>query len=391
MATARRVYLDHSATTPVRPEAVAALERVLSVEFGNPSSPHAMGLEAERRVREAREALAAVLGVDPDEILFTSGGTEANNLALRGAARAHTRHGRHLVTTAVEHSSVLETMRDLEREGFALTVVPVDGHGRVRAEDVLSAVRDDTVLVSVMYVNNEVGAVQPVAEIGRELARRRGGGRVPLVHVDAVQALGKLPVEPRRLGADLLTVSGHKVHGPKGVGALYVRRGVALRPLLAGGDQQGGLRPGTENVPGIVAFGVAARLAARELEETRARLEGLRRRLLEGLRGAVPDARVNSPEDGAPHILSVAIPGVRGETLVHALAERGVMVSTGSACHSRRAVVSHVLQAMGLERRLAEGTIRVSMGRDTTAEDVDRFLDALREAVAELRAVTARC
>lgn len=387
----RRVYLDNSATTRVRPEVVAAMERVLREEFGNPSSLHAMGLEAERRVEEAREAVAEALGVDPAEILFTSGGTEANNLALRGAARAHAREGRHIVTTAVEHSSVLETARDLAREGFELTVVPVDGHGRVRTEDVVAALRPDTVLVSVMLVNNEVGTVQPVAEIGRAIARRRGRGRVPLLHVDAVQAFGKLPVQPRQLGADLVTLSGHKIHGPKGAGALYVRRGVRLQPLLTGGDQQGGLRPGTENVPGIVGFGVAARLAAREREDTLARLRALRSRLLAGLGAAVPGALVNSPEDAAPHILNVSFPGVRGEVLVHALAERGVYVSTGSACHSRRPVISHVLAAMGLARERAEGAIRISLSRDTTGADVDALIEALREIVPSLRAVVARC
>lgn len=386
----RRIYLDNSATTRVRPEAVAAFERAAADEFGNPSSLHALGVEAEARLREAREALAAALRVEPAEIVFTSGGTEANNLALRGAARAHARAGRHLILSAVEHSSVLETARDLERDGFELTVVGVDAAGRVDPAAVEAALRPDTVLVSVMMVNNEVGTIQPVEPIGRLVARRRGTGRVPLFHVDAVQAFGKLPVEPRRIGADLLTVSGHKIHAPKGVGALYVRRGVLLRPLLTGGDQEGGQRAGTENVPGIAAFGVAARLAHEEREATWAHLTALRRRLLDGLQALDVEVAVNSPPDAAPHIVNVSFPGVRGEVLVHALAERGIFVSTGSACHSRRPVISHVLEAMRLDRRRAEGAVRISTSRDTRGEDIDALLAALRDVVPSLLAVGAR-
>ena len=391
----REVYLDNSATTRVEPEVVEAMSHAAAVAYGNPSSPHRKGLDAERLVREARAAVARALGgVDDRTVLFTSGGTEANNLAVFGTARAAGRAGRHVVTTAVEHSSVLEACLALKHEGFDVTVLPVDAEGRVRLEELEAALRDDTVLVSVMHVNNEVGTVQPVAEIAELIRRRRRGGRYPVLHVDAVQSLGKLPLRPLDWGVDLMTVSAHKIHGPKGVGALYVAEGVRLAPLLYGGDQQGGLRPGTENVPGIAGFGKAVELTLAAMADGAVqRMAALRVRLLDGLRSGFADARVNGPtepERAAPHILNVGFADVRGEVLVHALAERGIYVSTGSACHSRRGVVSHVIRALGVPERYAQGTLRISLSRHTTPEDIDRLLEALAETVPLLASFAGR-
>lgn len=392
----REVYLDNSATTRVEPEVVEAMSHAAATAYGNPSSPHRKGLEAERLVREARRAAARALGdVDERTILFTSGGTEANNLAVFGGARAAGRRGRHVVTTAVEHSSVLEACLALRREGFEATVLPVDGEGRVRIADLEAALRDDTVLVSVHHVNNEVGTVQPVAEIAEIIRRRRRDGQYPLLHVDAVQSLGKLPLRPLEWGVDLMTVSAHKIHGPKGAGALYMAEGVRLTPLLYGGDQQGGLRPGTENVPGIAGFGKALELTLAAMAAGAAgHMAGLRARLLDGLRNRFAgDVRINGPagpDNAAPHIVNAAFAGVRGEVLVHALADRGIYVSTGSACHSRRGVVSHVIEALNVPEHYAQGTLRISLSRHSTAGDIDRLLAALDELVPALASLAGR-
>lgn len=384
------IYLDNSATTRVRPEAAEAVRRAMEEEFGNPSSAHGLGLRAERAVREAREAVARGLGVDPDEVVFTSGGTEANNLAILGAARALRRRGGHVITTRVEHPSVLRACEVLEEEGFRVTRLGVDRAGRIDAGALEQALDAETILVSVMHVNNEVGAVQPLDEVAAVLARRRRDG-LPLWHVDAVQSFARLPLAPRRLGIDLVTLSAHKIHGPKGCGALYARRGVLLKPLLVGGGQEGGRRSGTENVPGIAGFGVAARLALAEREEAAGRMARLRGRLVEGILAAVPWARLNGPGgDGAPHIASIAFPGVRGEVLIHALEERGVYASTGAACAARRAQPSHVLAAMGLAPEEIEGTIRFSLSPFTTAEEVEAAIGAVAEAAAELRGFVRR-
>ncbi|QIA27193.1 cysteine desulfurase [Thermaerobacter sp. PB12/4term] len=382
------VYLDNAATTRARPEVVEAVVDVLQNRFGNPASLHTAGLEAERLVKETRAVLARALDVPADDLYFTSGGTEANNWALRGVLAAYPRLGRHLVTTAIEHSSILTTARRLEQEGYRLTVVPADGRGRVDPERVAAAVAPDTVLVSVMLVNNEIGSIQPIADIVQAVRRRRPE---VLVHVDAVQAFGKMPVRPRAWGVDLLTLSAHKIHGPKGTGALYVRRGVRIQPLLTGGEQEGGLRPGTHNVPGIAGFGVAARLILAEQPELGRRLQALKQRLVERVQAEIPEVYVNGPDpaEGAPHIVNLSVVGARGEVLVHALAQRGVYVSTGSACTSRRTAPSHVLQALGLPPARLDSALRVSLSRETTEDDVERFVAALREAAAEVRAVAS--
>ncbi|MCG0238568.1 MAG: cysteine desulfurase [Firmicutes bacterium] len=376
-------YLDNSATTRPRPEVVAAMMSALTEDFGNPSSAHRLGIAAEKRIQEARAAVARLIGARPEEIHFTSGGTEAINTAIFGVARAYGRRGRHIITQATEHPATLEACRALAAGGFEVTILPVDRSGRVDPDQVARALRPDTILVTLMAVNNEIGTIQPVAEVGRLLR-----GRETLFHVDAVQAAGKLPLRVDEIGCHLLSLSGHKIHGPKGVGALYVRQGVRIAPLLYGGGQEEGLRSGTENVPGIVGLGTAAALALAELDQVPDRLRALKRRLLAGLAERGLEYVVNGPdpEEAAPHILNLSFRGVpRGEVLLHALEQQGVFVSTGSACHSRRQTLSHVLEALRLPPEQATGAIRVSLSPLTTEADIDAFVAAAAQAVPELR------
>lgn len=377
------IYLDNAATTAPDPAVVTAMTRALTEEYGNPSSLHRKGLAAERLVTAARDMVARTLEVSPAEIVFTSGGTESNALALRGiAGRAR---GRHIVTTATEHSSVLTPLRRLAVEGYEVTELPVDREGRVTADRLAGALRRDTVLVSVMAVNNEIGTIHPVSEIGAFLRRRSVEGRPVAFHVDAVQAWGKLRLLPREWSVDLLSVSGHKVHGPKGSGALYVRRGLEIAPILGGGEQERGLRPGTENVPGIVGLGEAARLILEAGDAAAARMSALRDRLRAGLSG-IAGVTVNTPADGAaPHILNMSFAGVRGETLLHRLEMDGIYTSTGSACHSHNPTPSHVLLAIGLDPEVAKSSLRFSLSRSTTAEEIDTAAGVVRRAVADLR------
>jgi len=364
---------------------VESVTRALTIDYGNPSSLHGKGLAAERLIAGARDAVARTLGVEPEDVLFTSGGTEANSLAIRGLAGLA--RGRHFVTTTVEHSSVRVPLQRLAAQEWVVTELPVDHHGRIAAAQVELALRPDTVLVSVMAVNNELGTMQPIEEISRVVQRHRAAGSPTLFHVDAVQAWGKIPLRPMTWGVDLMSLSGHKVHGPKGVGALYVRPGVRLAPQLGGGEQERGVRPGTENVPGIAGLGAAARLLAADFEETAARMRALQDRLREQIR-AIPDVRINTPPDGAaPHVVNATFRSVRGETLLHRLEQEGVFVSTGSACHSHNPTPSHVLLAIGLNTTDAQSTLRFSLSRFTTPEEIDAAASALRHAVAELRAL----
>jgi cysteine desulfurase len=380
-------YLDNSATTPVRPEVATVMQDILRKNYGNPSSLHRMGVAAERVKTEARRVLASACGVKESEIFFTSGGTEANNLVIKGVARRLRRRGEHLVTTKVEHPSVLYACRALEAEGFTVTYLDVDSSGLVSAEEVASAVRSDTLLVSIMHVNNEVGAVQPIEAIGRVLKQKN---RETLFHVDAVQSFGKLSVKPVLWQADLVTFSAHKIHGPKGAGALYRREGVHLEPLFHGGDQENGLRPGTENMAGIAGFAEAARLAVAGQLENAAKMDGLKKKMLAGLREAIPDTMINGPDPGAPHILNVTIPGIKGEVLVHTLEEAGIYISTGSACHSHRADPSHVLLAMGRKEKEIEASLRISFSPANTEEEITYTLRKLQEAVDVIRLMTRR-
>ncbi len=369
------VYLDNSATTRVCDEAIEKMADVMRNHYGNPSSLHAMGVDAEDIFREARAALAEALHCAPGEVLFTSGGTESNNLAVLGGARALRRRGKRIVTSAVEHASVLAAFKELESEGFEAVYLEPGPDGAVREDDLKAAVTPDTVLVSMMLVNNETGAVQPV-----EAARRavQAAGSPALIHCDAVQAFCKIPLRPEALGVDLLSVSSHKIHGPKGAGALYLRRGARILPILYGGGQQNGLRPGTEPMPAIAGFGVAAGLASAALARDAARMEALRgmaeRALLE-----IPGVALNGADSPrrAPHILNFSVPGVRSETMLHFLESMGVFVSSGSACS--RGARSHVLRAMGLPDARVDSSLRVSLSRFSTEDDIR----ALAQAVAQ--------
>ncbi|HEY8417093.1 MAG TPA: cysteine desulfurase family protein [Limnochordales bacterium] len=378
------VYLDNAATTPVAPAVIERMTHVLTHVYGNPSSVHRKGIEAERVVTAARRQVAQALGADPADVIFTSGGTEANGLAILGAARARMRRRPHIITGQTEHSSVLNACRLLEGDGFAVTYLPVDKAGRITVDDVLAHLREDTALVSLMWVNNEVGTVHPVAEIAAAVKER---SPETLVHVDGVQALGKLPINVKELPIDLLSVSAHKIHGPKGVGALWVRPGVRIVSILGGGSQERGLRPGTENVAGIAGFGVAAEAAVADLPRAAAHMARLRERLWEGIQARVPWAVRNTPVEPAhcaPHILNVSFPGLKGEVLVHSLAEEGIYVSTGSACSSRRTGHSHVLTAMGLSEAAAGGALRLSLSAWTTEADVERAAARIGVVAAEL-------
>ena len=376
-------YLDHAATTPVLPEVKAALLAFLDEDFGNPSSVHAFGRRAKEAVEDARERVAAAIGASPTEITFTGGGTEADNLGIKGALHKRRGNGNHLVVPEFEHHAVLHTVDALERAGLEVTRLPVPADGVMEPEAVAVAVRPSTLLVSVMAVNNEIGTVQPLREI---VAAVKDRNALTLVHTDAVQALGNIPVDVRAWGVDLAAFSAHKLGGPKGVGALYVRAGVPVEPLLHGGGHERGLRSGTLNVPGIAALGVAAAIAAREVEEKTARLRPMRDRLLDGLRASIPDLLVNGDiERRVPGNLNVAVPGAEGETLLLLLDGEGIACSSGSACQSGAVDPSHVLLALGLSKDLANASLHFTLGRSSTEDDVDAVLEALPRIVSVAR------
>ena len=354
------IYLDNSATTMCYPDVAELTNTIMTQDYGNPSSMHHKGLVAERYVRSATEKIAVTLRADSSEILFTSGGTESDNLALIGTARANVRMGRHLITTGIEHPAILETMKYLESEGFEVTCLPVDENGIVRLEDLENAIRSDTILVSMMYVNNEIGAVEPIAEAGALI--KRVNPRT-IFHVDAVQGYGKFRICPKNMGIDLMSVSGHKIHGPKGVGFLYIRSGAKISPILYGGGQQKGMRSGTENVPGIAGLARAAEEIYSDFDKENARMRDLKNYFVHTLSEKLEDIRFNGKtnEESAPHIISVSIRGVRAEVLLHALEDKEIYVSAGSACASNRPHVSETLKAIHLENELLESTLRLSM------------------------------
>ncbi len=379
------IYLDYNATTPVDPAVADAIEPWLREHFGNPSSHHRFGNEARQAVERAREQVAELIDASPEEILFTSCATEANNLVIRGVARALRQRGTHLVTSAVEHPSVLEPCRRLQADGWSLTVLPVDSSGRVDPEQLAGALRRETVLVSIMLANNETGSLQPIEEIAR-ITRAHD---IPL-HVDAAQAVGKIPVSVRQLDVDLLTLAGHKFYAPKGIGALYLRRRTPLEPLLAGGGQEQGLRPGTENVPFIVGLGEAARLAREKLEEESSRIRRLRDLLHQALAKEIPGLRLNGhPDDRLPGTLNLSFPGVEGQALLTHCADT-VAASTGSACHAGDESTSGVLGAMGVAPEARRGAVRLSLGRFTTQKEIERAARALVQAWRTLQQEQAR-
>ena len=378
------IYLDNSATTMCYPDVAELTNTIMTQDYGNPSSMHHKGLVAERYVRSATEKIAATLRADSSEILFTSGGTESDNLALIGVARANVRMGRHLITTGIEHPAILETMKYLESEGFEVTYLPVDENGIVRLEDLENALRSDTILVSMMYVNNEIGAVEPIAEAGALIKRINPR---TIFHVDAVQGYGKFRICPKNMGIDLMSVSGHKIHGPKGVGFLYIRSGAKISPILYGGGQQKGMRSGTENVPGIAGLARAAEEIYSDFDKENARMLDLKNYFVRALSEKLEDIRFNGKtnEESAPHIISVSIRGVRAEVLLHALEDKEIYVSAGSACASNRPHVSETLKAIHLENELLESTLRLSMSVFTTKEQMDYTIQALCDIVPMMR------
>jgi len=375
------VYLDYNATTPLAPEVLEVMLPYFREEFGNPSSIHSFGQRAKAALYDARERVASLIGASPNEILFTSGGTEADNLAILGVLEAAEGGRRHLVTSSVEHHAVLNTMKALAKKGVPVTFLKVDRAGRVDPEDLKSALTPGTLLVSIMHANNETGVVQPVAELAR-LTHQAGA----YFHTDAVQSIGKIPVRVRELGVDLLSLSGHKIYGPKGTGALYVRRGVNVRPIFRGGGQERARRPGTENLPGLVGLGRAAQLAETHLAGEPNRVAVLRDRLTEDVLARIPGSAPNGAEaERTPNTVNLSFPGVEGETLIIALDLKGCAVSTGAACSSGTVEPSHVLIAMGLSPQQVQGSIRVSLGRYTTAEEIAYFVDVLESVVESIR------
>ena len=376
-------YFDNSATTRCYPEVAEIVVKTMTEDFGNPSAMHLKGVEAEKYVREAAQILAKILKVNEKEIIFTSGGTESNNLALFGGADANKRSGNHIITTSVEHAAVGQPAERLEQMGYEVTIVPVDHRGVVQLEALEKALRPDTILVSTMYVNNEVGAVMPVEEIAKLVHEKSPKA---LYHVDAIQAFGKYRIYPKKAGIDMLYVSSHKIHGPKGVGFLYINEKARIQPQILGGGQQAGMRSGTDNVPGIAGLGVAAKMVYTDFDEKIEHMYQLKERLAEGFL-KLPDVRLNGMEirEGAPQILSASFLGVRSEVLLHTLEEKGIYVSAGSACSSHKRKAAGTLSAMGMEAAQRESTLRFSFSEENTFEEVDYALEVIGQVLPMLR------
>ena len=383
----KEIYLDNSATTCAYESVGELVKKVMCEDYGNPSSMHAKGVSAEKYIKEAKERLAKVWKVQEKEIFFTSGGTESDNLALIGAARANHRAGKHLITSSIEHPAILNTMRYLEEEeGFRVTYLPVDKYGRVSLDALKEALCEDTILVSIMYVNNEVGSVQPIQEAASIVKAYNNN---ILFHVDAVQGFGKYHIYPKKMKADMCSISGHKFHGPKGIGALYIGSHVKIKPVIYGGEQQKNIRSGTENVPGIAGLGLAAKTIYENLDEKVAKMRELKQHFIEGVT-KIPDTTIHGlyDETSAPHIVSVGFAGIRSEVLLHALEDKGIYVSSGSACASNHPQISGVLKGIGAKQEFLDATLRFSMSEFTTLEEIDYTLDTLYNIVPMLRKYT---
>lgn len=376
-------YLDNSATARAYPEVADIVKQVMLGDYGNPSSMHMKGVEAEKYIKDAKQTIASSLKCKPENILFTSGGTESDNLALIGTAETMKRRGKHIITTQIEHPAVLETCEFLSKEGYEITYLPVDKDGVVKLDALKSALRPDTILVSIMHVNNEIGAVQPIEEIGQILADNAPD---VIFHADAVQGYGKIRLIPKKCHVDLLSVSGHKIHGPKGVGFLYMSDRVRLRPIIFGGGQQKGLRSGTENVPGIAGLAEAVKITMANLDEDMPRLSELKRVAAERL-SSIEGVTLNGYRDGnsAPNILSISIEDVRAEVMLHALEDKGIYVSSGSACASNKPAISATLKAIGIDNKLLDSTIRISMSHYTSAEEIEYACDCIEQMIPALR------
>lgn len=383
-----QVYLDNSATTRQYDRVTDTMAEVMRNTYGNPSSLHLMGVEAEKNVRASRKIFAQAIGASEDEVYFTSGGTESDNTVLSGVAQARKRSGKKIITTKVEHPAILEPARRLESMGYTVEYIGVDDKCRLNMEQLSSAIDDETILISVMGVNNETGSIMPIKEIVELKNRYNKEHKTDiLLHSDAVQAFGKIPLNLRSdyRGVDFLSVSGHKIHGPKGIGGLYVRKGINLTPFLIGGGQERHMRSGTENTPGIAGFGCAVEMMQKDFAGRTAAMAEARAYLLNGIRSEIKDIIVNSPEDGAPSVLNVSFLGTRGEVLLHTLETEGIFVSTGSACSSNKKGQSHVLEAMGLKFKEIEGAIRFSFSEFNTIEEMDYTLEKVKAAVARFR------
>lgn len=382
----KQIYLDNSSTTKVLDEAAQAAFDAMMAHFGNPSSLHRKGIEAEKIMKQARENIAQALGVKPEEVYFTSGGTESNNWAIKGAAYALRGRGNHLITTTIEHPSVLEVFAALEKEGFFVTYLKVDKEGFIDIQQLAEALTPDTIFVSIMYINNEVGSIQPIEKAAQIIKAKSNA----LFHVDAVQAFAKIPLILNLEGIDLLSMSGHKIYGPKGIGALFIRDKVRIAPLLHGGGQETGLRSGTENLPGIAGFGVAASICLKNMSEWNNHMVKLKERLMKGILDNIPDTVLNGPVLGAPHILNISFLGTRGEILLHALEAKNIYVSTGSACSSHKSEKSHVLKAMGKSHEEQDSAIRFSLSPFLSQEDIDYTIEVLVKEVKEIRKFVRR-
>lgn len=382
------VYFDNSATTVVTESVKDIVVKAMTEDFGNPSSMHMVGVNAEKYIKEAKKNISRILKVDEKEIYFTSGGTESNNMAIIGTAQANKRRGNKIITTAVEHSSVASPMKYLEEQGFEVVYLPVDGYGVASIDALKKEMTEDTILVSIMYVNNEVGAIQPVSEIGQYIKKIN-----PQVvyHVDAIQAFGKMEIKPKKDNIDLLTVSGHKIHGPKGSGFIYIKKNTKINPIIFGGGQQMGVRSGTENVPGIAGIGQAAKDCYDNLEENVEMMTSLKDYLIDKL-GEMEEVTVNSQKgtDGAPHIVSASFKGVRSEVLLHALEDKGVYISAGSACSSNKPAISATLKAMGVDKELLESTVRFSFSKFNTIEEIDYAVEQINTLLPILRKYVRR-
>ena len=378
-----QAYLDNSATTVCEPGVVEKVVQMMSDVFGNPSAMHNKGVEAENYIKEAKEIIAKTLKVQEKEIIFTSGGTESNNLAIMGCGAANHRMGKHLITTKIEHPSVGNVMKHMEEEGFEVTYLPVDENGIVKLDKLREALRPDTMLVSVMYVNNEVGAVQPIEEIGQIV---KANNRSTLFHVDAIQGYGKYRIHPKKMGIDLLSVSGHKIHGPKGIGFLYCDSKVKIKPILFGGGQQRDLRSGTENVPGIAGLAEATKEIYTDFEEKMERLYDVKAYFVEKL-AELENVKINglTGKNSAPHVVSVSFPGIRSEVLLHSLEEREIYASAGSACASNKPAVSETLKAMNVPKEHLDSTLRFSFSVHTTKEEIDYCIEVLKGLLPMLR------
>lgn len=380
----RRIYFDHSATTAVDPEVAKIVLEYMSNKFGNPSSVHGFGREAHQAVDIARGQVAALLNAEPNEIFFTSGGTESDNLALKGIAYANRKKGNHIITTQIEHHAIFHTCEYLEKQGFKVTYLPVDENAMISLDDLKKAITDDTILISVMFANNEVGTIQPVKEIGK-IAREKG----IYFHTDAVQAVGSIPIDVKEMNIDLLSLSGHKFYAPKGTGAIYIRKGVRIEPQQLGGAHERNMRAGTENVPGIAGLGKASELARQNMDENIKVLSGMRDRLIAGITKTIPYVKLNGhPTLRLPGNVNVSFSYVEGESLLLNLDLKGIGASSGSACTSGSLDPSHVLLAMGLKHETAHGSLRISLGKDNTEEDIDYALQVLPPIIEKLRSMS---